>query len=63
MYKKTWAALFISSSILTSPLFASNFFQKFMPLHASKHANSALKSHSGLKAQKGTEDFTDFSGT
>lgn len=58
MYKKTLAAIFITSCILVNPLFASNIFQKFMPPHPTKKASEALKSDPELK-----KNFTNFSGT
>lgn len=63
MYKKTLVAVFISSSILVNPLFASNIFQKFMSPHPIKKTSEALKSNSGLKTKRTSENFVDFSGT
>jgi hypothetical protein len=59
MYKKT--ALFLAmSSLIATPTFASNFFQKFTSKHHTKKTSSSVIAS---KAKTGSSTFTDFSGT
>lgn len=63
MYKKTIATIFITSSLVANPIFASNIFQKLTSAQPTKKTSTALKVNSGLKTKDGVNTFIDFSGT
>lgn len=58
MYKKVLTVI-ITSSLIGNPLFASNFFQKYLSLPLTQNANTVIQ----LKSNDKVNNFVDFSGT
>lgn len=62
MYKKDFAVIFITSSLIATPLFASDFFHHFA-VDPTKKISTALKEKAQFKSKNGVKHFVDFSGT
>lgn len=60
MNKKNSLALGVIASLIASPIFASNVFEKFLPMHAKSNSPHALSAKTKAKKLQGS--FTDFSG-
>ncbi|CAM2977679.1 Uncharacterised protein [Legionella steigerwaltii] len=61
MNKNIIVTVLITGSLLTTPLFASDFFQKLMPGKRSLH--SAVNVHTKPMAKHKNQNYTDFSGS
>ena len=63
MNKNTLVTVVLAGSMLTTPLFASNFFHKLMPNKKSVHSAANLHAKPKPTMKKEDQDYTDFSGS